>query len=435
MPAFEPFQGERYAPDVPLDLVVAPPYDVISPAERSALLALHPANAVAVELPLPPGHEPDPGAYVGAAQTLADWRRRGVLVRDDHRALYGYRMTTPDGAQTTGVIGALRCAPDTGDVLPHEETTPRDMSDRLALLEACQANVSPIWALSLASGLGKLYRPSAPANAHASVDGIRHELWVLDDEDQVTAICETVASAGVVLADGHHRFATARAYAEREGRPDTFPGSGPSWIMTFVAELDPRGLQVGPIHRLVSLPGGAEALLDAASRYFDLEEHDAQDDEPSQLAAVASSTTPSDQVADDALLQLHGPRPAPVPASRGSDRLQLVTSSGRWHLRPTAATEAAARPAAPLTATDTVDSSLVSLLLAGVKDVRVRFEHDEARVLDAVRDGTVDGALLLRAVPVEVIRRWAAVGRRMPAKSTYFWPKPRAGMVWRDLNG
>lgn len=432
MPDFEPFHGERYAPDVPLDRVVAPPYDVISPNERTALLARHPANAVAVELPLPPGSDPDPDAYTRAAQTLADWRRQGLLVRDERRALYGYRMTTAAGRQTTGVIGALRCTPNTTDVVPHEETTPRDMTDRLALLEACRTNVSPIWALSLAPGLGEQYRPVRPADADATVDGVRHELWVLDDPDQVAAVCTAVAGAGIVLADGHHRFATAQAYAARQPRLAMTPGSGPSWIMAYVVELDPRELEVGPIHRLVSLPGGFEALVERVSHYFDLEEC-AGGGGWGQHAHGSLPTAGTEDVVGEGRPATHSWQPAAANAPDAC--LQLLTGSGRWRLHPTPATAAAACPRAPLTAPDAVDSSLVTVMLAASNDMSVRFEHDEGRVLDAVRDATVDGALLLRAVPVETIRRWAAAGRRMPPKSTYFWPKPRAGMVWRDLDG
>lgn len=413
MPRFEPFLGERYAADLPLDLLVAPPYDVISPIERRALLARHPANAVAIELPVAPGTEPAADAYVRAARTLADWRRQKVLVRDRHRALYPYRMTT-GGHQTTGVIGALQCAPDPGDVLPHEETTPRDMTDRLALLEACRANVSPIWGLSLGSGLGDRFRLESPAAAQATVDGVHHELWVLDDPDQVAAVCEAVDGAGIVIADGHHRFATAQAYAARHAEDQTPGSSGASWIMTFVVELDPRQLHVGPIHRLVSVPGGAGDLVAAVSRWFDLEPCACDEEADATVTMVASTPTLA----------------PPSAADRG---LQLVTGSGTWRLHPTSGTMAAASPPQPLGPSDVVDSSLVSVMLADLPEVTVAFDHDERRVLDAVHSGEADAALLLRPVPVHVIRRWAAAGHRMPAKSTYFWPKPRAGMVWRDL--
>lgn len=415
MPRFEPFHGERYAAELPLDLLVAPPYDVISPIERTVLLARHPANAVVIELPVAPGAEPAADAYVRAARTLADWRSRKVLVRDRHRALYPYRMTVA-GHQTTGVIGALQCAPDTGDVLPHEETTPRDMTDRLALLEACRANVSPIWGLSLGSDLGDRFRLESPPAAQATVDGVCHELWVLDDPDQVAAVCEAVDGAGIVLADGHHRFATAQAYAAKQQRGAAPGSSGASWIMAFVVELDPRELQVGPIHRVLSVPGGAGELVAAVSRWFDLEPCARDDETVTAVTPVASTPT----------------RPPAGAADRG---LQLVTGSGAWCLHPTSATVAAASPPTPLSSSDVVDSSLVSVALGDLPEVAVRFDHDERRVLDAVRGGEADAALFLRPVPVEVIRRWAAAGHRMPAKSTYFWPKPRTGMVWRDLDG
>lgn len=418
MAGFEPFRGERYAPEVPLDLVVAPPYDVISPAERADLASHHPDNAVAVELPADPDPELGIDRYADAARRLGEWRRRGVLRRDDRPALYPYRMTDPTGRRTTGVIGALACGPDSHGVLPHEQTTPKDMTDRLSLLRACRANLSPIWGLSLAPGLADLCRPSTAPAATATAEGVRHELWVLDDPDAVAAVCRRVGSADVVLADGHHRFQTARTFAAEATGASATGGAaagGADWVMAFVVELSPQELAVGPIHRAVVAPGGAEALVAAARQRFELEEIGAGDGAGRNVTAGATGGA----------------------ASEGDDRdLLLVTRSGRWRLHPTPATVSAAAAAGPPGGDDEViDSALAAVLLADVPDATVRFDHDRDRVVAAVGSEEADAALLLRPVPVATIGRWAAAGLRMPPKSTYFWPKPRTGMVFRDLDG
>ena len=183
MPRFEPFQGLRYRPEVaPLAQVIAPPYDVISPTERAHLASRHRANAVLVELP-----EADLSGrrdrYAVAADLFARWQAKGILVADPVPSLYPYRMTDPSGRATTGVIGALGLAEpgEESDILPHEQTLPKPKSDRLDLLRATRANLSPIWGLSMAAGVTATFDPTDddPVADVYDDDGVRHQLWVL----------------------------------------------------------------------------------------------------------------------------------------------------------------------------------------------------------------------------------------------------------------
>src|SRR5579875_3715155 len=154
MPSLLPFQGLRPNPAItgPLSLVVCPPYDVVDDQDRERLAAKSPYNFVRVEVPA--------GDYAAAAALLAQWRAMRALVQDAVPALYGYRMTyrTPGGPQreTVGVIGALPLQPPGREILPHEQTTPKDKTDRLELIRATRANTSPIWCLCSEPGLGAL---------------------------------------------------------------------------------------------------------------------------------------------------------------------------------------------------------------------------------------------------------------------------------------
>jgi hypothetical protein len=184
MPRFEPFAGLRYHADIDLDAVTAPPYDVIDEQERAALAARTGYNAVRVDLPVDGEGEPGEDRYATAARFLAEFVADGVLVHDDAPSLYVYRMGHRDetGAprQTTGVIGALGIElPGEGDVLPHEQTTPKAASDRLELLRATAANLSPIWGLSLGEGSRRCARRSRGA-ARRSLhrpEGVHHRIW------------------------------------------------------------------------------------------------------------------------------------------------------------------------------------------------------------------------------------------------------------------
>ena len=153
MPRFEPFAGLRYdTARVDLSMVVSPPYDVISPEERSRLVSRHSANAVRIELP-EPDHRAGLDRYDSAANQLVRWQDEGILVRDPSPALYAYRMVSPDGHATNGVIGGLGIDDESAaSIFPHEQTLPKPRSDRLDLLAATRANLSPIWGLSLTPG-------------------------------------------------------------------------------------------------------------------------------------------------------------------------------------------------------------------------------------------------------------------------------------------
>ena len=389
----EPFRGLRYDPAiVPLGQVIAPPYDVIGSAERLRLANRHPANSVLVELP-----EPDlqgrVDKYQQAAALFASWIDHHVLVTDPAPSLYPYRMTTPDGRSTTGVIGALGID---DDVLPHEETMPKPRSDRLDLLRATKANLSPIWGLSLTRGLTATFEPKGRPVADAFDDGgVRHQLWVVDDPGTVATVAAAVAESPVVVADGHHRYETAGHYRRqvREANGDR-PGA-PDSIMALVVELSDEQLTVGPIHRTIGrLPDGTD-LRAMFERWFDV---------------------------------VHaGPASERVVGALGESRsFALVTATDAWLLNPHV-------EAYEATGSD-LDASLVALALDGLEE-QTAHRHTWPEAYAAVRDGEADAAVLLRAATVEQIAEWAAARRRMPPKTTFFSPKPATGMVFRRLDG
>ena len=184
MPRFEPFPGVRYdLARVDLDDVVAPPYDVIGPDDQLALEARSPYNVVRIDLAR---DEAGTDRYTAAGRRFDDWLAAGILRTDPEPGFYAYRMGyhDPEGLsrQIVGVLGALEVvAPGQGDVLPHEETQPKVRDDRLRLLRACQADLSPVWGLSMAEGLTELASAGggAPVARCTDEEGVHHRLWRL----------------------------------------------------------------------------------------------------------------------------------------------------------------------------------------------------------------------------------------------------------------
>ncbi|MGH8980435.1 MAG: DUF1015 family protein [Acidimicrobiales bacterium] len=393
MPTFRPFDGVRYAESAArLDEVIAPPYDVVGPEERDDLSRRNPLNAIRLELP-----EPDPATgrdrYQAAAHLLSMWLERADVVADREPAFYPYRMTTPDGTVTTGVIGALTIG---DDVLPHEETMAKVRSDRLDLLRVTGANLSPIWGLSLTNGLTATFAPSGPPASRATDDeGVLHELWVLDDPATASKVSAAVADSPVVVADGHHRYETARTYRAEVRAANGDRAGDHDAVMALVVELSEEQLHVRAIHRLVDgLPEGTD-LREVLGPYFD-----------------AVNAGPS----DDSVLR----------ALDAAGSLALVTPEAAWLLvvRPGAFEEAG---------TDLV-AGLVDLALRDVAGVSLSYTARAHEILSALRGGQAQAGILLQPVTVSQISSWAAARRRMPAKTTFFVPKPRTGMVYRLLS-
>jgi uncharacterized protein (DUF1015 family) len=408
VPRFEPFTGLRYRLDalhqrgVSLDDVIAPPYDVIDATERDALAGRSPYNAVHVELP---ADDPDRhlDRYQAARHLLDSWLSEDVVAEDDEPSFYRYEMSYRDehGAsrRTAGVIGALGLAiPGEADVLPHERTMPKPKGDRLELLRACRANLSPVWGLALAGGLSQAAdtgeRPVAVAT---DGDGVEHQLWRITDRGAVEAIRASVTSAPVVIADGHHRFETALAYREeRRAATGGLPGDY-DMVMALVVELADDQLVVRPIHRLLAgLPDGIDLPEAFSSRFY--------------------------------VSHLDHPAPRHLAAEIAAEAaMGLVTKAGTWLLRP--------RPETVAAAGIDVDSGLLDVALAALPAHDVTYEPSWDRAVDAVEQGAAQAAVLLRPAAVATIAEAAHEGLRMPPKTTYFHPKPRTGMVFRPVRG
>ena len=333
------------------------------------------------------------------------------MIRDAEPHFYGYRMTFTDeegrSRRSIGVLGALGLEPPRpGGILLHERTTPKAKSDRLQLLRATRTNLSPIWGLSLAKGLSALLEVPEKAPIRAvDQDLVSHEVWPISEGDQAASISDSVASAAVVIADGHHRYETALTYQrERHEAGGDHPGPY-DLVMAFVVELVEDQLSVRATHRLITgLPSD-----------FDF------------VAALSSSfeITPTDPL-DGGI----GRR------MQQAGALALVTVDGTWLLAARSAVSGSGgRGGEPGGGPQDVDSNRLDLALAGLPPHDVTYQHGWDLAAAAVAKGTAQAAILLRPPTVDQIAETGRGGERMPAKTTFFWPKPRTGLVFREVGG
>ena len=397
MPRFEPFRGTRYADHLSGSDVTCPPYDVISPEDRAALVARHEANAVLVELP-----EADGDRYAAAATTIDGWLDAGTLVTDEEPSFYVHRMGFHDEAgrprQTVGLVGAMELAvPGTGDVLPHERTTPKAKSDRLDLLRATRTNVSPVWGLSMAEGMSALCDVSTPPVARATdADGVHHRLYRVTQQGALDTIADAVGSHPVVIADGHHRYQTGLNYQQEQR--DSGAGAGAhDLIMTLVVELVEDQLSVRAIHRLIAgLPEGFD-LLGALEAHF----------EPA--GEVDIEATVLDRMVDEGAICL------------------VRTNQPGVLLRPRRATVDAAE--------FDLDSSRLEVALRDLpQGHEVTYQHGWDHVAAAVEKGEAQAGVLIRPATVGQILEVGRTRTLMPPKTTFFYPKPVTGLVMRRLD-
>jgi uncharacterized protein (DUF1015 family) len=412
----QPLRTLRYDTSVagPLDDLIAPPYDVIDDAMRGELAGRSEHNVVELDLP---------DSYDGAAQTLADWRREGILVQEDEPAMWALRQeyTAPDGSARTrtGFFARVRVEDyGAGRIRPHERTHPGPREDRLKLTRATHANLSPIFSLFPDSSGGARETlsqvtsegPFAEVTDH---EGTRNTLWRVADPDRVAALQGALADAELLIADGHHRYETARVYTDEVG------GEGDHrYVLMLLVALEDPGLLIFPTHRLLTgLKEDADkqiAIRDTARRDFDIEElSDPRELEPppgndrvtfgymdSHFKRPFRFTLKDQSIADDALAGMPGPY-------RRLDTavLEAVFLRGALHMSE-----------------DDISH------LHGLD-----YSKNLDDAIERVENGEADAGFFMRPTPVEQVRKVAATGESMPPKSTYFYPKVPTGLVFNPL--
>ena len=389
--------------------MIAPPYDVIDPAERARYAALDPDNIVHIMLPEAPPGAADDARYRVAAEQLAAWRRASVLRRDPEPALYvlAQDFTLPTGERRTrrGVFAAVAAEGyEPRRIRPHEHTHAGPKADRLALMRATATNIESIFLLSpdhdraLAESLAAVTDDTPDATADLNGVGIR--LWIVHDESLIP-----IPESPLYIADGHHRYETASAYAQENPAADR--------VLALIVSAQDPGLAVLPTHRVIFGPGRElDRLLPRWREWFDVQPITAGRDALTTLASLGRDRTAC-LVADRSRILALLLKPGALP-----DRLPSLAQSTAVRDLDVARIE-----------------SLVvkEILSAGTSTPIIRYVADGTEALGMVQRGGAAVAVLLNPTKVEQVFAVADAGDVMPPKSTYFVPKVPSGLVLRPV--
>lgn len=402
-----------------LDLasVVTLPYDVINAAEqREQLLRRHPYNFARIELP---GPVPEAESYRRAADELARWCAEGVLRRQSCPAVYPYHQTFRDSERNVsvtrrGVVAALAVAPwSDGWIRPHEMTFAQPRQGRLQLLDATLVHLSPV--LAMHDGMTAQVERILGAYDRSAVlevttdDGTLHRMWRIVDHGIVSAFSRYMRERRAYVLDGHHRYEAMVEFASRQQMKDSVARH--RGLICLVAMDDP-GLVIFPTHRVIH-----------ALKHFDSVEFLRRARQHCRVRVIRAGGRNA--------VNLH--------QVLGQDRhvpacvVMLSGSLDAYHLSLDSSSSLDLEP----------DSAIFhKIVLERILDMSPRFQEqhvryvsDTQRVRDQIADGNGQLALFVRPATVSQVKQLADMNRRMPQKSTYFFPKLASGLVMMPVDG
>lgn len=442
MPEIHAFRGLRY--DLghvgSLSDVIAPPYDVIDPALQDELYKKHPSNVIRLELNRDePGDDDHNNRYTRAARFFKNWRSEGVLQLEPNPALYVYHQQFEYEGKTYDRRGFM-CRVKLerfgeGNIFPHEETHASAKADRLKLTTACKANLSQIFGLypdpnNEAQEL--LEHATAAATPLEATDhlGVRHRMWIVTDIKIIQQVAAILGPKPMFIADGHHRYETACNYRDGLAKNGPLPAEHPAnFVLTQCVSMQDPGLIVLPTHRLFRglKSYTAVELTKLLEKYFTLQ---AAGHGPREAQAIWQRI---DKDADQAQMAFYTTADKQWILARLNDQ-------GKMKMAEVAKDHSADWQSLGVA----ILHRLVIENLLGAKDLpKARYVHLVDEVVEGLENKDVIGegatsqefplAVLVMPATIQHIEQVSEQNERMPAKSTYFYPKLLSGMVFNPL--
>lgn len=417
-----------------LSNLITPPYDIISREEQEAFYQAHPLNIIRLVLGKQfPDDDETNNRYTRAAATLNQWMADGTWVRNPRPGLTVYRMEFDElenGRLTIDGLVALVKVDDygKGKVLPHEKTYKGPKADQLRVMRACKANITPIHALFDDENDAVVeeytrFLQGKPEQETTDADGTVHQTWTIEDEATIGKIVGLLRDKSIFIADGHHRYETARAYkdeviASGKGKP----GGEHEYVMMYLTSMSHPGLTILPAHRMIK--GLKEInvgeILERLEPYFHHEalcfsEHDRYEVAQRLIQRIRSYA------------QVGGKFGMVV---QGENCFQLLRLKDFRSITPL-------MDSSIPRALRNLDVTILREVIIGYglgldkddPEGHIEYSPLVSDALNKVINGSVQMSFILNPTRVDQMRVSAELGHKLPHKSTYFYPKLSSGLV------
>ncbi len=434
MTDFSPFQAWHYDPaTVPFKNVIAPPYDVISPAEQDELYKRSPYNCVRLILnKIETNDTETSNRYTRARDFFNAWCGEKILIQDKTPCFYLYRQTYQDlvhnkKTERLALLGRLKLEPfEKGIVIPHEKTLSKPRADRRKLLEATHINFSPVFGLyedpqAKIASLYKKVTSGQPLFDVTDEKAVQQTVWVIDQPEFIREIQQALKEKKIYIADGHHRYQTALEYARDQHAAQNIPADKVmpfDYVLMALVEFNDPGLLVFPTHRMIrSLKASKDNLTQAQAleRLKPIFKVEALDLETIQKKI---ETSPAEKIVFGLVL----------------DHEQfLLTLEDKKSAR-------SKMPAGKPDIWYDLDLNVLSYLILGALwsipesewEGTIQYTRSAPEAIAGARGKQAEAAFLLKAPKVEMLREMGKVKELMPQKSTYFYPKLASGLVFHQ---
>ncbi len=434
MAQIRPFAAVRYSRQRYADLsdLIAPPYDVLDEAGKAALQARHPNNIVTIDLPHLPAKTVGPDdTYARAAVTLQSWLSAGILERDHKPAIYPYTQSYMHGARNfhrRGMIALVKLSPfGEGHVVPHEQTYPDAIQDRLKLTRATRMQLSPIFGL-FSDPRGEVtslvHKQLSKPDQTALMDSVRNDLWTLNDSERVNSVTDMMSARPVYIADGHHRYTMALQYqkeATEKNGGRLRPNHPANFCMFVLVGMQDDGLLILPTHRLIgNIPtfdiGSFKSAVSSVATVTDLNISEGE------LPHYIDSTLAKQPAHTFGLFDARMRKSYQI-TFKNPDVLHDIEMkhSPAWRRLDVAILQRYL-----------LDEVLKPRFAGGGEPTR-GYTADSKAVTQMADGKKYQIALLLKSTPLHALEELGKTNEVMPPKSTYFFPKLATGMTFNSL--
>jgi uncharacterized protein (DUF1015 family) len=438
-----PFKGILYDEEKigALRDVVAPPYDVISEHDRQMFFERHPRNVVRLILSKgEPGDTTQNNRYTRAAECFRTWLEKRVLKQDPEPALYLTEMDFSSDHEIRTRLGFICLVQledfEKGKILPHEKTFSATKADRLRLMEACNANFSPIFSLfsdpdqSVVGPLRFWMQGVAPDIDFEEHVGYRHRLWRVRDETVWRSVADNLADKPLFIADGHHRYETALNFRNQMvAKTGVFDPNAPyNFVMMYLNSMQDPGLLLRPVHRLLCRVDQAamDAFVDRAKECFDVE-------------IMAANSIYAGPIRADFLAKIRDGADRGVIGAVIREHKALYVLRVKKDVMVHRFGNTMPGPVRKLDVTIAAKLVLENILgfdeAALDDEKRIMYTSRTPKAFQAVQTGGCDAALILNPTRLSHVEEVSRAGLIMPRKSTYFFPKVLSGLVMNKIGG